>query len=918
MSSGPSSDAKSTINSGELDFDYFVFHSNVYNKIKPNPALAVKPTAGLVNQNPNINKATEIIEEYKAFLTKYTTFNQTNPSQPIEFNTKVTNDIKNKPELYDIKFFQLVQSIINSYPKITDDSAVKIIDQSKIIITVIDSFLLNALINKKDSSNNIDESINESFSAIDKSPFEDLVMNSIPTDLFSIEGSNTDEDANKQLINKEIMVSSIATMLSGIQNEIENMDFTKQDSKQSYIEASKPTMSNIELIEKSIKESFTKVINYQDMVNTAITGAPAGVKQIRLSKSKLSGSIQSDKSDQPIQFNLINPIDSIDTLLELLNQIVIISSMNSSIKTNIIDKFYPRAVTPEPVVTPAPNDGTSKLQVKPIVATKIERKPGHFIVVGTLDCADEKYTIPDLSKITHVYISNDEFVNDKFKLNIMRGGVVTTRAAAAAAKRVTPTKQTTPAAKRVTPAKQTTPAAKQTTPPAPVVVDSTVSKPKYLTYDGPFTEPDLYDNMNTQLELDNCTTPNHFILVGNLYCIDGIVIPPNFSDIIHIYKGNDEFDPNDITVTPNKVYAINEKSIDETIKTIRTEIIDKYCESGETTFKGKKQIEDDKIAKAETHAATKQKRNDDETALQLKIQKDAENNAIKKYIIALANYSEEALKPADNPIVKFFKDPILDTIKCNKFDRIIYTDCTTKNELNEEILQLFKTEINKFNLLKYNNKPINIIIYSPGKTISNMNDTSLQNLDEPTKQFINGLESHTRSINSKCGRDPDTGKKIKEPINLNTTGILTQLLFLNLFITKKLITKRGLKDNTYAINTNENTNQITQNNIPSRLDPFQSPPTVVKSQPTVVESPPTVVESPPTVIESPPTVVESPPTVIESPPAVVKSPPTVVKSQPTVVKSPPEVVNPPPEVVNPQNNKKTGNKTRKIFKKIRV
>lgn len=78
----------------------------------------------------------------------------------------------------------------------------------------------------------------------------------------------------------------------------------------------------------------------------------------------------------------------------------------------------------------------------------------------------------------------------------------------------------------------------------------------------------------------------HFIVVGKLYCINGIVIPPNFSDILNIYANSTDASPPNINFADYKNYKnydatthkLDDKLTDAQINKIRTDLkIDDFC-----------------------------------------------------------------------------------------------------------------------------------------------------------------------------------------------------------------------------------------------------------------------------------------------------------------------------------------------------
>ena len=355
-SSSPANSAVSAYTGNSVDFTLFELHSNVYKNL----TSPIKP-------NTLITQATNIIKEYTSFLNAF-----------IEPPTDLikTTDLKFKPGYkQEESFFKLIHGIIiraNKPDNIDQDKAKAIIEQSKIIMTVIDSILLNKIINE----NNKPDIQDKTFSSVNPQSIEDLVMNSISTD---IELTDTKS-------------SEISSLISSISDYVNTPDMVG-------------TTSGI----KSIFDTFTPLI---EAINTSIAAAaatavastpPATVLTL-LNKIVILSVMTIPKLRTKIKDNLTPSTIIIKTGFFVVGGNIQCPTepnkafQNSDLTNMHVLKVNPFAVKTSLITAPLTNENLPEL-----TSQICNPSPKHIYIVGNLYCVNGQLIPPNLDDIIGIY-----------------------------------------------------------------------------------------------------------------------------------------------------------------------------------------------------------------------------------------------------------------------------------------------------------------------------------------------------------------------------------------------------------------------------------------------------------------------------------------------------------------------------------
>lgn len=348
--SSPDVSAVSAYTGNSVDFTLFELHSNVYKNL----TSPVKP-------NKLIMQATNIIKEYTSFLRAFII----PPTGSIETaNLQFNEKYKQENE----SFFKLIHGIIRANTSIPDkNKAQEIIDQSKIIMTVIDSILLNKIINEKNKPDTQDKT----FSSVNPQSIENLVMNSISTDTKS--------------------ASNISSLISSISDYVNTPDMIR-------------TTSGTTSGTTSIFDTFTPLI---DKINTSIAEA-------------------AEAAEADTVLTLLNKIVilSVMTIPELKKEIK--EKLQTIIKNGFFVVGGNIQCSNEPAFTNSdfthmhflntnPFAGKESLITAPLTPKKLSEltdmicnpSPKHIYIVGNLYCVNGQLIPPNLDDIIGMY-DNDQ------------------------------------------------------------------------------------------------------------------------------------------------------------------------------------------------------------------------------------------------------------------------------------------------------------------------------------------------------------------------------------------------------------------------------------------------------------------------------------------------------------------------------
>jgi len=377
--SSPEKSAHTTYTGNSLDFDLFALHSNVYKNEKT--SIKLKPTQ--IDQ-AQIIQAQNIIKEYINFLHAFNFTKNTNNTFTIKAGYE-----KDKP------FFELIHGIIST--NIDKTNALKIINQSKIIMAAVDSLLLSKLVNKQ----NIQTLNDKTFSSVNPSSIEDLVMNSIST-------TNTVSISNPNIIEQ------ISSIISSINNCVITNKYPTSNS-QSLVTKNVPSLDTFGIIIKNNTQTLTTSTpvtpltpeDVLSLLNTIVTRSVMKTPELKTLIIK-----QIIKKGYFVVGGNIKCQDKSEFQINDLTNIYFLINKPEIYNNNLLKTLPPTIITLE--------------KLNNTICTNTD--PKNIYIVGNLYCINDELISPDLDDIIGIYDSepsnlenpNNGFFENDYKVESIR------------------------------------------------------------------------------------------------------------------------------------------------------------------------------------------------------------------------------------------------------------------------------------------------------------------------------------------------------------------------------------------------------------------------------------------------------------------------------------------------------------------